>query len=1119
MTHQSIQELFGQTAERLGDRVAVERGDLALTYAELEGRANGLANFLLAGGAGKGTVVAVLTPDVLTIITALVGTLKAGCVFVPLDPDIPGQRLGAMAAEVSPSWFVTHPSLAPLAAGLAGGGADLLFMEGAEATAPPEGAGGRAAEEFAARFDPARPAVSYEPDDVAYVYFTSGSTGRPKGIAGRLKGIDHFINWEVKTFGLGEGTRVSQLTSPSFDAFLRDIFTPLRAGGTVCVPESRDMIPDAARLVAWLDGSRVNLVHCVPSLFRAVVNQPLRPEHFPALRYVLTSGEPLLPADVRRWYEVFGERVQLVNLYGPTETTMTKFFHLVTPSDAGRRSIPIGKPMEGARALVLDARGRACLPGAVGEIYIRTPYRTHGYYNQPELTREVFVPNPFSDNPADLIYKTGDLGRVDEDGNFEFIGRKDQQVKVRGVRIELKEVEDALRRHDSVADVAVIDRDDPDGTKYLCAYVVTGGAADGPELKEFLSHHLPSYMVPTTFVRMDELPRTISGKVDRKALPTPGEQRGAAHQYVAPRTPLEEVLAGIWSSVIGIETVGVNDNFFDLGGHSLLATQLLARVNRALGVELPLRSLFEAPTVAGQAAQAAAARGSVPSAPPPIKPAPREGRLPLSFAQQRLWFIDQLQPGGTSYNLHLAVRLRGRLDVGALERTLEEIVRRHEILRTTFETVDGVPAQVIAPAREVKLPVVDCRATPAEEQERELRRLIEEEARRPCDLSAGPLLRALLVRLGEEEHVVGVTIHHIISDGGSIGILFAEVATLYEAFSAGRPSPLPELQVQYADYAVWQREWLAGEVLEAQLAYWREKLAGASATQNFPADRPRPDAPANRGGTFGRRLPEGLAEGLKAIARREGATLYMTLLGAFKVLLLSHTGEEDVVLGTPISNRNRIELEPLIGFFANTLVLRTDLSGDPTFGEVLRRVRETVLGAFAHQDAPFEKLVDELRPERSLNRNPLFQVSFTVDSPAPLNKELPGITLNHLSTPNETTQFDFVMHMVDSDQGLFAYLQYSTDLFDEPTVVGVMNDFEALLGAVVERPEATVSELRDALAEARRREWTAKEREVEEAGLSKLKSVRRKALKRAGADHEHVEGGGIAHDKFGTQSA
>lgn len=595
----SVQELFTRMAAERPEAVAIERAGERVTYAELEADSNRLANYLLAAGLAKGETVAFVADDAAEVVTAIIGVLKAGGVFVPLDPRIPAERLRAMISEVTPRWLLAQTKfVAALRAAVDEAARRVVALD-----ALPDAGGDEleGVESYRTHADASSPAVESEPDDMAYVYFTSGSTGRPKGIAGRLKGIDHFVRWEIKTFGVSEGTRVSQLTSPSFDAYLRDVFTPLCAGGTVCAPPERATVLDAALLVEWLNAARVELVHCVPSLFRSLLSQPLRETDFPAMKYVLMAGEPLLPSDVKRWTDVFGERIRLVNLYGPTETTMTKFCYFVQTADKERRTIPIGKPIEGARALVLDAKRRACPPGAVGEIYIRTPYRTLGYYKQPELTAEVFVPNPFNDDPNDLVYRTGDLGRLLEDDNFEFLGRQDHQVKVRGVRIELREIEDALRRHPRVRDVAVVDLEDSGGNKYLCAYAVTDDGVTAAQLKEFVASSLPEYFLPSAFVLLEELPRTISGKVDRRALPQPAEVYARRGEFVAPRTPTEETLAALWAQALNVERVSVEDNFFELGGHSLLATQLLSRVRAALQVEVPLRALFSAPTVAGLA--------------------------------------------------------------------------------------------------------------------------------------------------------------------------------------------------------------------------------------------------------------------------------------------------------------------------------------------------------------------------------------------------------------------------------------------------------------------------------------------------------------------------------------
>jgi len=595
MNRQSIIELFDQSAERFRGRLAIECAQQRVTYGELADCSTSLANYLISQGAAKGSIIAILTEDAIEVITSIIGILKAGCVFVPLEPRIPESRLQAMIAEVSPTWFIVEPEFLPRLENVVASGARIICVDGNGAHEH-RGESSACTEHERIPLDTQTPGAASGPDDMCYIYFTSGSTGKPKGIAGRRKGIDHFIQWEIKTLNVTEETRVSQLTGASFDAMLRDVFVPLCAGGTICVPEDRETIIDAPRLIDWLDSERLSIIHCVPTVFRSLVNERLRPEYFSALKYILMAGEPLLPADVKKWMEVYGERVQLVNLYGPTETTMTKFFYFVTPQDKDRRFIPIGKPMEGARALVVDARGSACSPGAVGEIYIRTPFRSLGYYNQPELTREVFIKNPFNDDPNDIVYKTGDLGRVLEDGNFEFLGRKDSQVKIRGVRIELAEIESQLREHEFVRNVAVIDRESSRGDKYLCAYVVSTGEFDHGALRSFLSQRLPEYMIPA-FMQVDELPVTLSGKVDRRALPDPKHVRLDDDDVTGPRDAVELRLTNIWKDVLNVKPIGVQDNFFDLGGHSFLAVSLMSRIEREFGVKLPLAVLFQGATV------------------------------------------------------------------------------------------------------------------------------------------------------------------------------------------------------------------------------------------------------------------------------------------------------------------------------------------------------------------------------------------------------------------------------------------------------------------------------------------------------------------------------------------
>jgi amino acid adenylation domain-containing protein len=711
--------------------------------------------------------------------------------------------------------------------------------------------------------------------------------------------------------------------------------------------------------------------------------------------------------------------------------------------------------------------------GVPGELYVGGAGVARGYLNRPELTAERFVEDPFAPG---RLYRTGDRVRWMADGTLEYLGRLDEQVKIRGFRIELGEIEARLAEHPEVREAVVLAREDVPGDRRLVAYVV--GAVEADALRAHLRQSLPEYMVPGAFVALDALPLTANGKLDRKALPAP-ELASAEDRYVAPRTPVEEVLAGIWAEVLRLERVGVTESFFDLGGHSLLATRLVSRVRVVFGVELALRALFEGPTVAELAKAVEEMRRAELPVLPPVVPIERTGALPLSFAQERLWFIDRLDPGSAVYNVPVAWRLGGSLDEAALERALGEIVRRHESLRTVFREVDGAPVQVIAPFGGFALPMEDLSGLSEADREAALGRLAAEEALQPFDLAAGPLIRAALLRLGAEDHVLLLSMHHIVSDGWSTGVLLREISTLYEAYREGRESPLPELAVQYADYAVWQREQLEGEALEQQLAYWRERLAGAPELLELPTDHPRPAMQTYRGETVPVELSIELLERLHALGRSEGATLYMTLLGAFQVLLSKYAGSEDVVVGSPIAGRTRGEVEELIGFFVNTLVLRSDLSGDPSFREVLRRVREATLGAYEHQEVPFEKLVAELQPERSLSHSPLFQVMFTLQNAGGGGGALPGLEVNGVGAVLEIAKFDLSLSLVATPEGLLGGLNYNTDLFERGTIERMLAHLERVLEQVAADADVSLSRLALTGPEERARvivEWNRTER-------------------------------------------
>ncbi|HYR11357.1 MAG TPA: condensation domain-containing protein, partial [Longimicrobium sp.] len=745
--------------------------------------------------------------------------------------------------------------------------------------------------------------------------------------------------------------------------------------------------------------------------------------------------------------------------------------------ETGAGQVPIGRPVANTRLYALDARGEPVPVGVAGELYVGGAQVTRGYLGRPGLTAERFVPDPFSTEGGARLYRTGDRARWQADGAIEYLGRLDFQVKVRGFRIELGEIEAVLRQHESVADCVVMARAGTGETR-LVAYVV--GGVEAAELRAHLRESLPEYMLPSAFVFLDALPLTPNGKLDRKALPAP-EYAANADRYVGPRTPVEEVLAGIWAEVLRLERVGVEESFFELGGHSLLATRVVSRVRDVFAIELPLRALFEGPTVAELAVRVEEMRRAELPVLPPMVPTERTGALPLSFAQERLWFLDRMEPGSATYNILAARRLGGALDEAALERALGEIVRRHEALRTVFAEVDGSAMQVVAPFGGFALRVEDLSGLGEADREAAVRRRAGEEARRGFDLSAGPLFRPALLRLGTEDHVLLLSMHHIVSDGWSMGVLFRELSALYAAYREGGESPLAELAVQYADYAVWQREQLAGEVLERQLAYWKERLAGAPELLELPTDHPRPAVQTFRGAHERIELPLELLERLQRLGRSEGATLYMVLLSAFQVLLSKYAGSEDIVVGSPIAGRTRREVEELIGFFVNTLVLRTDLSGDPGFREVLRRAREVTLGAYEHQEVPFEKLVAELQPERSLSHSPLFQVAFSLQDRNPPAGGLAGLEAGAVEAELGTTKFDLELNFAVHAQGLRGVLAYSTDLFERSTVERMLERLHRVLEQVAADADVRLSQLELLSAEEREQvlgTWNHTERET-----------------------------------------
>ncbi|HKV36205.1 MAG TPA: non-ribosomal peptide synthase/polyketide synthase [Pyrinomonadaceae bacterium] len=1016
-----LHQWFEAQVERTPAAIALVCGEERLTYEELNQRANQLSHRLRGLGVSAETRVGVMLERTPLLLTGLLAVLKAGGAYVPLDPNYPQQRVSFMLADADVQVLLTTSELA---ATVATGAVPVLCLDGDEVEASSE-----------------NPACVVQAENLSYVIYTSGSTGTPKGVAITHGNASAFLHWAINFFSPEKLQAVLASTSINFDLSVFELFAPLAVGGSVILAEN------ALHLATLPAASRVELINTVPSAMAEMVRQRAVP---PSVRVVNLAGEALSRKLVQEIYAL-GTVEQVINLYGPSEDTTYSTYEAVT--SGANDAVLIGRPIENTRVYLLNAELQPVPVGVPGELYIGGDGLARGYLKRPALTAERFVPDPFGQHEGARLYRTGDLARYRDDGRIEYLGRIDQQVKVRGFRIELGEIEAQLERHAQVRQAVVTANEDESGDKRLVAYVVSEETLATSELRAFLKEQLPEYMLPSAFVMLAELPLTANGKVDRKRLPAAEFSREEmAIEFVAPRTPTEEAVAGIWATVLKLERVGVLDNFFELGGHSLLATQVISRLREVFHTELSLRSLFEEPTVRGLAARIENSLNDQPQLrPPAMQPIARDGKLALSFTQQRLWFLDQLEPGSAFYNIAAAVQLDGELNTAALKKSFAEVVRRHEALRTHFTTIDGSPYQTIAAPPPFALSETDLSGLPVSERQDEVRRLTAEEAQRPFDLARGPLFRAGLLKLSDTEHVLFVTMHHIVSDGWSIGVLIQELAALYSAFSRSEPTPLPELPIQYVDFAHWQRQWLAGPTLQTQIDYWLNHLADAPAMLELPTDRPRPAVQSRRGATESFILPATLSESLKTFSRTEGVTLFTTLMAALQTLLLRYTGQQDFMIGSPIANRNHLETEKLIGCFTNTLVLRANLAGNPTFRELLGRVWETILGAHAHQDVPFERLVEELQPERDLSRSPLFQVMFVLQNAASEGSlNLPGLNIHLLETDSGTARFDLTLSMSETAGGLKGTLEYNTDLFDASTIGQLLRHYTRLLQSITE---------------------------------------------------------------------
>ena len=1049
-----VHHLFERMARATPERVAVGFEGRQLSYAELDERAERLAAHLRTLGVRPGVLVGIAVERGPDMLAALLAILKAGGAYVPIDPAFPRERQAWLLEDTRAGVLVTESAVAP---GLPPFDGHVVLLDQLDRGVGEVGEVGQPASPAAAAAQ--ERSFDAQPSDLAYVIHTSGSTGRPKGVEVSHAAVVNFLCSMARRPGFGPDDSLLAVTTLSFDIAGLELFLPLTVGGRVEIA-SREVASSGHLLAERLRTAGITVCQATPATWQMLLHAGWDGD--PKLK-LLCGGEELPRALAN---ELLARGAALWNMYGPTETTIWSAVERVV---SGTGPVPLGLPIDGTWLLLLDEALQPVPRGAPGELFIGGAGLARGYLRRPDLSASRFVPSPDPSAVPGRLYRTGDRVRLDADGRLVFLGRTDTQVKLRGYRIELGEIDSRLLELPGVRQAAALVHEPSPGDRRLVAFwVPEPGAGRGADaLRERLRQTLPAYMLPSAFVPLDELPLTPAGKIDRRRLaslvptadargpaePSP-EQAGAQ----APRGPLEAGVHAAFRELLNLERVGIHDDFFALGGHSLLATQLVSRIRSTFQVELSLTQVFAGPSVAGLASQVEALRRVGRIAPPgPIPRVARSGALPLSFAQHRLWLLDQMG-SGAGYHMRLELGLSGPLDREALGHALDAVVARHETLRTRFVAEGDTARQVIDPPASLPLRVIERPdAATAEQRAAALRAYTEQDGRQPFDLARGPALRAALLCCADDESVLVLSFHHVLADGRSYELLAQEITALYRAQCGGGPSGLPALPVQYADYAAWQREWLSGDTLEEQLRFWREHLPADLPALQLPTDRPRPPVQSFAGAAHRAGLERGLRDGLVALARQHDATLAMVCLAAFQVLLQRYSGQDEIVVGSPIANRTRPDVERLIGFFVNALVMRVDLSGDPPFTQVLAQVKQTSLAAYDHQDLPFEQLVEELAPTRDPSRTPLFQVVFAMNMLEPCELDGAGLRVRILPPEISVTRFDLELHLFEADGELEATFVYSTALFDDATIAGMARHYRTLLAALVDAPDTPIS--------------------------------------------------------------
>lgn len=1059
-----IHQLFEEQVKKTPQAFAVVYENQRLTYEELNQQANKIAHYLQRLGVKPDVPVGICVERSLEAAIAILGTLKAGGVCVPLDPNYPPERLAFMLNDSQAPVVLTQTRWQSLLDGklirhliMLDDNSDAINQE-----------------------SEINPQVEVAVDNLAYIIYTSGSTGTPKGTIVPHRSLTNLIEHHQAKMATGIG--VLQFASLSFDVSYHEISVAWGFGGTLYIISECDR-KDLDKLIHLLGNNPIGKVFLPVSLWQQLAEIYGEQEDlFQNIREAIACGEQLqITQPMIKLFKRL-KNCTLYNFYGPTEADLVTAYTFSPEPDEWPIYPPIGKPAVNVQVYLLDCNLQPVPIGVAGELYVSGDGLAHGYLNRADLTNQKFLPNPFqkaegqqgSRGVRELItqhfqggrlYKTGDLAQYLPDGNIQFLGRIDDLVKVRGFRVELGEVEAVLSKHPQINQAVVKVLGESAREKYLVAYFVPilQETVTVEQLRTFLTEQLPDYMIPSAFVEMESFLLTPNGKVNRRVLPEPTTNRPELGQtFVKPRTPSEEILAGIWRDVLGLEQVGIYDNFFNLGGHSLLATQVISLTRKAFGIELPLLSLFESPAIAPLAEKIATAK-----APDrqelSLKPLPSQDEtIPISLTQLELWFFDQFYPGNSIYNLPLVYRITGALNEKALSESLKEIVRRHETLRSTFQLKNGQVVYVIVNEPVFDFSVIDLQHMPETERETQVIQLAEKEIKQPFDLARGPLLRSKLWRLDEQEYLFIAVTHHIVADGWSFSVLTEELAELYQAFCQGKPSPLTELPIKYTDFAQWQRQWLQGQVLESQLQFWKKHLGISPPILKLPCDRPRPPVRTFKAASQLVALSKKLTNALKVLSQQEGVTLFMVLLAAFQTLLFSYTRQEDIIVSSTLANRTRVETERLIGFFVNLLPFCTNLGGNPSFRELLGRVREVALGVYAHQEMPLIKLIEELQPVRDSSYTLINQVMFVFQNTPEDNLEFSNLILKEqfiARDTKDTAEFDLELTLEETSTGIEGLLVYRTDLFESATITKMVDNFHNFLEKVTTNSNRHIAEL------------------------------------------------------------